>query len=335
MKRALTIYALLIGVLLVLTIVNLTSGSVQLSPSETLRILLSHDASSVEGAIIWRIRAPRLVAAATLGGGVALSGYLLQAFFANPIAGPYILGISSGSKLVVATLLVAACRFSISVHSFMLVVAAFIGAGVATLFVLLAARKARNMATLIVCGVMIGYICSAATELVVSFADDYNIVNLHNWSMGTFSSISWSEVKSFVPLIAVGAVLAFFLSKGIGAYLYGEEYARSVGVNLKLFRIALVLVSSLLSATVTAFAGPISFVGVAAPHLARRAFKSSDPKRIMIGSFLIGVAFCMLSDWLARRLFAPKELSVSTITAIIGAPIVVSMLLGRKRGADV
>ena len=254
MKRALTIYALLIGVLLVLTIVNLTSGSVQLSPSETLRILLSHDASSVEGAIIWRIRAPRLVAAATLGGGVALSGYLLQAFFANPIAGPYILGISSGSKLVVATLLVAACRFSISVHSFMLVVAAFIGAGVATLFVLLAARKARNMATLIVCGVMIGYICSAATELVVSFADDYNIVNLHNWSMGTFSSISWSEVSRSFRSSPSERYWLSFSRKESAPYLYGGEYARSVGVNEALSR-ALVLVSSLLSATVTAFAG--------------------------------------------------------------------------------
>ena len=333
MKRTLVLSAMLAAVVVALALANLVSGSAKLTLAETARILATRDVSSVEGAIIWNIRVPRMIAAALLGGALALSGYLLQAFFRNPIAGPYVLGISSGSKLVVAGVLVAASRYGTTLHSSTLACAAFLGATAATLLVILAARQARNMSILIVCGIMIGYICSAATELVVSFADDYNIVNLHNWSVGSFSSISWNDVGCLTGLVAAGSAFVFFLSKGIKAYLFGEDYAFSVGVNLKVFRVLLVVGSSLLSATVTAFAGPISFVGVAAPHIARSVYKSSEPRTIMTGSFLVGAAFCLLSDWLARRLFAPRELSVSTITAILGAPIVVATLLRRKGGA--
>ncbi len=332
MNRTLLWNALLVLIVLALAIANLASGSAKLSVAETTRVLLTRDVSGVEGAIVWNIRVPRMIAAALLGGALALSGYLLQAFFMNPIAGPYVLGISSGSKLVVALVLVASSRYGMALHSSSLVGAAFLGATATTLFVIRASRKVRNMSILIVCGVMIGYVCSAATELVVSFADDYNIVNLHNWSVGSFSSISWNDVGSLAFLVAAGTVFVIFLSKGIRAYLFGESYAFSVGVNLKVFRVLLVVGSSLLSATVTAFAGPISFVGVASPHIARSVYKSSEPRTIMAGSFLVGAAFCLLSDWLARRLFAPRELSVSTITAILGAPIVVAMLLRRKGG---
>lgn len=325
--------ALLVALILALLCVNLSSGSARTSLWETLRALAERDATTVEGAIVWNIRAPRAVAAAALGGALAVSGYLLQAFFSNPIAGPYVLGISSGAKLVVAILLVASSSFGFAANSQMMVFAAFLGATGATSLVILAARRAQSMAVLIVCGVMIGYLCSAATELVVALADDMNVVNLHDWSQGTFSSISWSDVRSLAPLALVGTVFSFFLTKGIKAYLYGEDYAFSVGVNLKVFRAALVLASSLLSATVAAFAGPISFVGIAAPHAARRVFRTSEPKVVMLGSLLVGAAFCLLCDWLARRLFAPKEIGVSAITAILGAPVVVSMLLQRRRGA--
>lgn len=333
-KRRALLYALLAALLLMLAIINLTVGSAKVPVREIAHIIAAHDVASVEGTIVWNIRIPRIIAAIFLGGALALAGYLLQAFFANPIAGPYVLGISSGSKLVVAALMVASCRFGFMTRAYMVEAAAFIGALAATGLVILAARKARSMAILIVCGVMIGYVCSAATEMIVAFADDSNIVNLHNWSMGSFSAISWSDVRSFVPVVIVGGVYAFFLAKGVGAYLYGEQYAQSVGVNLRLFRVMLVVGSSVLSATVTAFAGPISFVGIAAPHVARSVFRTSDPKTIMAASFLGGASFCLLCDLLARSLFAPKELSVSAITAILGAPVVVSMLLRRKRGTN-
>ena len=314
----------------VLIFVNLCTGSTGITAADVMAILAGTAKDATAASIILQIRFPRAVAAMILGGALGLSGYLLQTFFRNPIAGPFVLGISSGAKLFVAVLMVTAVLYGRSFGAAAMILAALAGSAVATFFVILAARRVQNMAVLIVAGVMIGYICSAITELLVSFANDSNIVNLHNWSMGSFSSISWEQVRWFLPVILLGSGAAVFLSKGIEVYLYGENYARSVGMNVKVFRILLIAVSSLLSATVTAFAGPISFVGIAVPHLVRGLFRTASPRHMIPATFLCGSAFCLGCDLLARELFAPMELSISTITAIFGAPIVISLILKRK-----
>ncbi len=179
---------------------------------------------------------------------------------------------------------------------------------------------------------MIGYICSAITDFVVTFADDSDIVNLHGWSQGSFSGMSWSNIR--VAAVVVGlAVLFIFLSKPISAYQLGEAYAQSMGVNIKTFRVILILLSSILSACVTAFAGPISFVGIAVPFLTRKAFGTSKPIVIIPGTFFAGAVFCMICDLIARMALAPVELNISTVTSILGAPIVIYMMIpkgGRK-----
>jgi len=324
------VFIILIICILALGLANLFAGSSEINMSQMWDILCNHNRQDTLGIIIWDIRIPRLIEAAMLGGALALSGYLLQSFFANPIAGPYVLGISSGAKLFVAVLMVFSYKLIFNMNSMMMVIAAFVGSCIASLLVIVVARRVRNMAILIVCGVMIGYVCSAATELIVAFADDSNIVNLHNWSMGSFGAASWSNVYIIVPVVMLGLVCAFFLSKGIGAYLFGEAYASSVGMNIKLFRLLLILVSSLLSAIVTAFAGPISFVGIAVPHVIRTVTRTSNVKIMILASFLGGAAACLLCDLIARCMFAPMELSVSTITAVFGAPIVIAMLLKKK-----
>ena len=331
MKRKTILFIIMTAVIMLLFIINICTGSVSVSPSEILRVIMSGDHDSYIGRIILDIRLPRIVQAAFLGGGLALSGYLLQTFFNNPIAGPYILGISSGAKLFVAVLMVFSMGAGFVLRSWMMVAAAFIGSLTATSFVLLVSSKVRAMAILIVCGVMIGYICSAVTDLLVTFADDNNIVNLHNWSLGTFSSASWDDALCYIPVVTAGFIAAFLMSKTIEVYAFGEEYAYTLGVNVKHFRLILILVSSLLSATVTAFAGPVSFVGIAMPHVARTVLRSSDPREVIPASFMLGTAFCLLSDMLARSLFAPTELSISTVTAVFGAPIVIGMLLKRRR----
>lgn len=316
--------------ILFLGLANLFAGSSEIDGYKMWDILVNHDTQSTLGIIIWNIRIPRLIEAAMLGGALALSGYLLQSFFANPIAGPYVLGISSGAKLFVAVLMVFSYRLFFSMNSMMMVAASFVGSCLVSFLVIVVAKRVKSMSILIVCGVMIGYVCSATTELIVAFADDSNIVNLHNWSMGSFGAASWSNVKIIVPIVLVGLVGAFLLSKGIGAYLFGEAYAKSVGMNIKLFRLFLIIVSSLLSAIVTAFAGPISFVGIAVPHVIRSVAKTVNVKVLVLASFLGGAAACLLCDLIARCMFAPMELSVSTITAVFGAPIVMAMLLKRK-----
>ena len=297
---------------------------------DALRILFSHDTASKYGKIIWDIRMPRILAAALLGGALSVSGFLLQTFFANPIAGPYILGISSGAKLVVACTMVFALTHGMMVHSVVMIIAAFAGSIAVTGVILLISDKVRSMSILIVCGVMVGYICSAVTEFLVTFADDSNIVNLHNWSMGSFSAVSWDNIRVITVVVVISVISAFMLSKPMSAFQMGEQYARSVGVDIKAFRISLIALSSILSATVTAFAGPISFVGIAVPHIIRSVTTTSKPIVMIPQCFLGGAVFCLFCDLLARNLFAPTEISISTMTAVFGAPVVIMMLIRRK-----
>lgn len=329
-KRTGWVYLGLSISILLLIAANLFAGSSEIGVSQMKDILLRRDLQSTLSVIVWEIRMPRLIEAALLGGALALSGYLLQSFFANPIAGPYVLGISSGAKLLVAILMVCSYKLMFGMSSLSMVLAAFGGSCLAAMLVILVAKRVKSMSVLIVCGVMIGYVCSAATELIVAFADDSNIVNLHNWSMGSFGAASWNHIKLIVPIVAAGILFSFLLSKGIAIYLFGEDYARSVGMNIKRFRLLLILVSSLLSAIVTAYAGPISFVGIAVPHVIRTLTRTSQVKSLLLASFLGGVAACLLCDLIARCMFAPMELSVSTITAVFGAPIVILMLLKKR-----
>ena len=178
---------------------------------------------------------------------------------------------------------------------------------------------------------MISYICSAVTDFVVTFADDSDIVNLHNWSMGSFSGTSWDNVKVMAVFVLVTSVVVFFMSKPIGAYQLGEVYAQNMGVNIRVFRVALILLSSILSACVTAFAGPISFVGIAVPHLVKSLLKTAKPILVIPACFLGGAVFCLFCDLIARTVFAPTELSISSVTAIFGAPVVIFIMISRKK----
>lgn len=183
---------------------------------------------------------------------------------------------------------------------------------------------------LVICGVMTGYICSAVTDFLLTFAEDSNIVNLHNWSLGSFSGMSWENVSVMSVVVIVTVLITFFMSKPISAYQMGEVYAQNMGVNIKAFRICLILLSSILSACVTAFAGPISFVGIAVPHLIKSMLKTAKPILVIPACFLGGAVFCLFCDLIARTLFAPTELSISSVTAIFGAPIVIYMMVRKQ-----
>ena len=324
-------FLLLIMLLLLSLIWSICSGSVSVPIMEFLQELREPKLRGMAWTIIWEIRLPRALAALILGGALALSGYLLQTFFHNPFAGPFVLGISSGSKLLVALVMVGFLEWNITINSGMLVAAAFAGALLSMLFVLLVARKMEQMAMLIVGGVMIGYICSAITDFVVTFASDADIVNLHNWSRGSFSGMTWENVAVMAGVTFVSAAAVFLLSKPIGAYQMGETYAKSMGVNVAHLRFFMVILSSILSGCVAAFAGPVSFVGIAVPHLIRWLFADTRPLVLIPGCFLGGSVFCLFSDWLARTVFAPTELSISTVTAVFGAPVVIFVMMRKHR----
>ena len=331
-SRYAAVFAVLAAALFAILILNINTGTTNIPVSRILKIIFLREGAQTEYNIIWKIRMPRLLMAAILGGALSLSGFLLQTFFENPIAGPYLLGISSGAKMVVALAMIYFLEKFNKVSSYTLVIAAFIGSLIATGFILLVSRRIKHMATLLIAGTMIGYICSAITDFMVTFAEDSDIVNLHGWSQGSFSGMSWSNVHIAAVIVAVAVALTFMLSKPIGAYQLGEAYAQSMGVNIKVFRVTLILLSSILSATVTAFAGPISFVGIAVPHLVKQALNTSRPLVVIPGTFLGGAVFCMMCDLIARMAFAPLELNISTVTSIFGAPVVIFMMLRKKRG---
>ena len=310
---------------------NVCVGTVEISLGEIMASLGGEEIDRTAGRILWDIRMPRTLAAMILGGALALAGYLLQTFFHNPIAGPFVLGISSGAKMVVAFTMVFLMGRSIRVTSAAMIFAAFTGAMISMGFVLLMARKVTNMSMLVVSGVMIGYICSAVTELVVTFANDADIVNLHNWSRGSFSGMTWENVRVMAVVTGVTVLVIFLMSKPLSAYQLGEAYARNMGVNIRLLRVSLVVLSSILAACIVAFAGPISFVGIAAPHLVKSLLGTTRPILMIPACFLGGSVFCLFCDLLARVLLAPTELSISTVTAVFGAPVVLWVMIRRNK----
>ena len=237
-RHCIRAFALLFVLVLLLLVLNLSIGSVHVPPGELLQVLRARGEIEGTARVVWTLRLPRLLAAAFLGGALAVSGFLLQTFFANPIAGPFVLGISSGAKLTVALTMIASLAHGQALGSAALIGSAFCGSLIAMSFILLISARVKQMSLLVVCG-----------------------------SMGSFSGIRWANLSVIAGVTMTGVLLSFLLSKPMGAYQLGEAYAQNMGVKLHRFRLELILLSSVLSACVTAFAGPISFVGVAAPHL--------------------------------------------------------------------
>lgn len=354
-SRFTLVILILIALLIPALLLNVNIGSVPIAAGDVFRMiwdairyglanlftnggfadkLQSVTGSSTESQILFTIRIPRILLAAVLGGALSVSGYLLQVFFRNPIAGPFVLGISSGAKMVVGITLVFLGSFFSGVSSFTMLAAAFIGSLLVTAVVLLFSQKVRNMSMLLVIGIMVSYICGAVTDFCITFASDHDVANLTSWSMGTFSGASWQNLGTALLICIPGTVAALLLSKPIGAYALGEGYAQSMGIRVRPFRVLLILLSSLLSACVTAIAGPISFVGIAVPHITRSLLKSSKPSFMIPATFLCGAVFCVFCDLIARTVFAPTELSIGTVTSVFGAPVVIYMMVNRRRGME-
>lgn len=324
------IFLFLIFILLIIALISLSVGSTYLGINDVIDVLTKNAVEKTFNIII-NIRLPRVLGAIFLGGALSVSGMLLQTFFNNPIAGPYVLGISQGAKMCVAVFMICTLKYGIIINSVGMIISAFFGSLISTVFVLLISSKTRNMSMLIVCGILIGYICSAITDLIITFADDSDIVNLHNWSMGSFSGINWSNIYVIMLVVTTSFFAVFLLSKPLGAYLHGADYAMSLGVNVLFLRIMIIVLSGILSATVTAFAGPISFVGIAVPHLVKSITRCARPIIHIPACFILGAIVTLLCDDIARVIFAPTELAISTVTAIVLVPVVIIVMLRRVR----
>ncbi len=326
------LYLLFLVMLFIFFILNIAMGSVHIPFLDTCKIVFQQQVDNeVHQAVVWKIRLPRSLATLFGGAALAAAGLLLQVFFRNPIVGPYVLGISSGATLMVALVMLTGLTAGIGgIHPFFLCLAAFAGA-VGVMFIVLAvAVKVRDVVTLLVIGLMMGYLCSAVSSILIAFAEKEKVHGFVLWTFGSFSGFCWDELQILAFGGGVLLLGAFLLGKPLNAFLLGENYARSMGVNIKLFRYLIVFLSCALAGLVTAFAGPVAFIGLAVPHMARLSLGTSDNKILIPGVILLGAVVTSLCDLIARLAFSPVELPVSAVTSFFGAPIVIGLLLKRR-----
>jgi iron complex transport system permease protein len=331
-RRRLVFYGLSLLTLLLMG-ANLAIGSIDYSLAQIASALANPGETGDLAFIVWKIRLPRVLAAAMGGAYLAASGLLLQVYFRNPIVGPFILGISSGATVVVSIVMLTATGMQMAFATpFLTTFAGCVGAyGVMAIIVAVAARV-RNSATLLIVGLMMGYLCGAFTSILTALAEKGKIKGFVLWQMGSFSGFKWVEIE--ILFFFGGAILLsiHLLSKPLNAFLLGEDYAASMGVAIRRFRLFILLAASSLAGLVTSMAGPVAFIGLAVPHMARLSFGTSDNRALVPGAALMGAAVTSLCDLIARMWLSPVELPLSAITAFFGAPIVI-WLLFKRRGA--
>lgn len=326
------LFSILVASSVLIFLLNIGLGSVKIGVGQVAGILLGQDTGNdMYHSIVMKIRLPRAIAAVSGGAALAISGLLLQIFFRNPIVEPFVLGISSGSTMVVGLMVLGGLHLGFKgVTPYAMFGGAFAGALLVMLVVIVVARKVKNIVTLLVIGLMAGYLCSAVTNILVVFAEKQKLHNFIMWTMGSFSGFTWKQVYVVSIFCIIFLIAAYLMCKPLNAMLLGEKYAQSMGVGIKKFRILVVFISSVLTAAITAFAGPIAFIGLAVPHIVRLTFGTSDNRILIPAVILTGTLMTGLCDLTARMAFAPVELPISAVTSFIGAPVVVFLLLRRK-----
>lgn len=335
---------ILIGILgiiilgIVLFALNLFVGSVRISFNNILKVLLKESADKTLNVIIFDYRLPQALTALLAGSALAVAGLLMQTLFRNPLADPSMLGISSGASLGVGVVILLTGAISgAAVSSFGwwstigVSLAAFIGA-VLVLFVMLAfSARMKNMTTLIIIGLMIAYLAGSITDILKFFSLKEDIHAFVIWGMGSFSGVGNSKMAIFSISIIIGLVASFFLSKNLNILLLGEMYAENLGLNIRKNSVVIILISGYLTAIVTAYCGPIAFVGLAMPHIARFLFKSSDHRLLIPATMLIGMDMALLCNLIARMPGFDGNLPINAVTAFIGAPVVISVIMKSRK----
>jgi iron complex transport system permease protein len=315
MKRNAVIFAALGVLLALLFFVDVCSGSLWLWPFGDLSIM--------EQNILHAIRLPKAVTAILAGAALSVSGLIMQTLFRNPLAGPYTLGVSSGASLGVAFLTMCSATMVL-----LLPVAACIGATLVLLLVLAVSRKVTSNVSLLIVGMMFGSIAGALVSLLQNFANPDALKLFIVWTLGSLSSVSWSDMQLLVPILCVGALFVLLALKPLNGLLLGEEYARGLGINVSRTRLYIVLATGLLAGGVTAFCGPIAFIGVAVPHIARGIFRTSNHRVTIPACALIGACLLLVCDALCSLFIYP--LPISTVSALFGAPIIIWIILKHK-----
>ncbi|MEM7104097.1 MAG: iron ABC transporter permease [Bacteroidota bacterium] len=331
-----------LGILLAFFFVlDIAIGSVTIPPSEIVKALFGFpEVQESWSNIVWKFRLPRTITALIAGAGLAISGLLMQTLFRNPIAGPFVLGISSGASLGVAILVLAtgwvASFLPLSpMSSWSMVLAATFGSFLVLLIVLSVSWRVRDIATLLIVGLMIGSATSALVTVLEYFSDKESLKRFILWGMGSLTAVTWKELNLLIPIVFAGLVWTFFLSKSLNVLLIGEDYAMTSGLNIKRARYQVIAVTAILAGSITAFCGPIAFIGIAIPHFARMVFRTQQHQVLIPATIITGMVVLIFCDILAQLPFFEGQLPINAITSLMGAPIVIWIVLNRRSiGSD-
>ena len=317
---------------------NVATGSVRIPLSEVLSILFGQGSENTAWSrVVIQLRLPQAVTALISGAALAVSGLQMQTLFRNPLAGPFVLGISSGASLGVALVVLSGsaggAAFLALSGTLGHVFAGIAGASAVLLLVLFTSRRVPTL-TLLILGVLFGYATSALVSILLRFSSAESVQSYVIWTLGDFAGVSWSQLGWLVPLLVVGLAVAGFCVKPLNALLLGESYARSMGVGVDRVRVWLIASTALLAGSVTAFCGPIGFLGIAVPHLARSLFQTSDHRVLLPGTILLGGILALSADLLAQVPGSSYVLPLNSITALIGTPVVIWVILSQPRMKD-
>ena len=327
MRKNTYIFIGLFLLLLLLALLDVCSGSIWISPLSTLNSQLS----TLNSQLLLHLRLPKMLTAILAGASLSVAGLMMQTLFRNPLAGPYILGVSSGASLGVALVTMVTTilplAYSLSPHS-LIATSAIIGSMLTMMLVMLFARRIRSNVTLLIVGMMVGNIAGALVNMIQNFANPDSLKLFVVWTLGSLSGVSWEELPTLAIGIAIAAIIVLMLIKPLNGLLLGEDYARGLGIHVERTRWMMVLASCLLAGSVTAFCGPIAFIGVAVPHIARGIFATSNHRLTVPASALIGANILLVCDILCN--LGTYSLPISTMSALFGAPIILWIVLKKK-----
>ncbi|WP_178984029.1 FecCD family ABC transporter permease [Winogradskyella helgolandensis] len=329
-------FIILIAILLLCFILNISLGSVSIPFSEVFESLFGTTQNNTYDIIINKVRLPKAITAIMVGSGLGISGLLMQTLFRNPLAGPFVLGISSGASLGVALVILGSGLFgglfaTALATKWSIVIAASLGSFLVLLAVLAVSNKVRDTMAILIIGLMFGSITAAVVSVLSYFSSAEQLQQYIFWGFGSLSNLSWEELLIFFGIYAIGILLSVASIKGLNSLLLGDNYAKSLGLNLKQSRLIIILATSLIAGTITAFAGPIAFIGLAIPHLTRQVFKTTNHKILLPAVFLVGAIVMLICDTIAQVPNSDYTLPINAITALVGAPVVIWLLVRQRK----
>ena len=330
-------FILLSILLVVLWFANICLGSVSIPFQEVFSILIGEETSKESWqTIVLNFRVPKAITAILVGSGLSISGLLMQTLFRNPLAGPFVLGISSGASLGVALLILGSSflggsLLSMAFSNWSLAIAASLGAFLVLSAVIIAANSVRNTMSILIIGLMFGSLTSAVISVLAYFSEAEQIQQYLFWSFGSLGNLTWEELLVFFIIYVIGIFGTFMVIKPLNSFLLGENYAKSLGINIKKSRNIILLITSLLTGVITAFSGPIAFVGLAVPHIAKMLFNTSNHKILIPAVLIIGAIVLLICDAIAQLPSSEFTLPINAITSLFGAPVVIWLLIRKKK----